>query len=112
MLNLAAFEHINKKHKLKPRVAPVVVVKIKPSVKKEIWGIEPKDRKALADSLINESIKLLGLFTAADLAEATGLSISCARDKLNELWARKKVTRNKIDNDLPGRGVFHFELVA
>jgi len=91
--------------------APVKLVReIKPS--KAIWEVEPKVRKEIADARISDALKILGTFHAQAMADETGLTIACVRDKLNALFGKGEVTKEKIHSNKVGQPIYHFKLVA
>ena len=110
-LGFSAFEYINKKHELKVKIEKPE--KAKPvKVIKDIWKVEPKKRKEMADRLIDESLKSLGTFSAKTMAQETGLTINCARSKLNDLFDKGELIREVVKSKGPGKPVFHFSKVT
>ena len=75
---------------------------------KSVLTGEPKERKRQGIELTKNALMKLKSATAADIAEETGLTVTTARNNLNNMFAANKVTKIKVNGSLKQSRVQYF----
>ena len=110
-LDLAAFRMIGKTPKAKAKPAKKAEAKKVLPLSKKIWELPHAKRKLIADSLIGDALATLKSFTAFDMVDETGLTLTSVRNKLNKLFDSGIVTKEKEGNGEDGPDKFYFKLI-